>query len=202
MSIYLSVYSITNLHDSIQECQIFCTKNKASRLLFSWALPIPGFWNKFGVFGNTIDADGIGLGTVAPFHGVLPQAFLMILQILCQPLSVEDGELSNHLVPVAVALGPFLCHILACQIEHLFQRAVTGKYAFCFCHFPVLAVQSFYNIGGIYYAPYFIGELEEGAGVFPVVLPVADGIGIFSPLFLPDVRQRAQACLLVRGVVH
>lgn len=35
VSIYLSDYSITNLHGLIQECLIFCTKNKASRLLFS-----------------------------------------------------------------------------------------------------------------------------------------------------------------------
>ena len=126
----------------------------------------------------------------------------MVLQILCQPLSVEDGELANHLVPVAVALGPFLCHVQACQIEHLFQRAVAWEYAFCLCHFPVLPVQPFYNIRGIHYAPDFIGELEERADVFPVVLPVADGIGIFFSPFLPDVHQRVQACLLARGIVH
>ena len=38
VSIYLSDYSIANLHGPIQECHIFCAKNKASRLLFLWAL--------------------------------------------------------------------------------------------------------------------------------------------------------------------
>ncbi len=42
---------------------------------FSWVLPTPGLWNKIGLSGNTIDANGIRLGTEAPFHGFLPQAF-------------------------------------------------------------------------------------------------------------------------------
>ncbi len=97
MSIYLSDYSITN-----------------SSALFR------GLWNKIGFSGNTIDAGGIRLGTAASFHSALPQAFLF-LQILCQPLPVENSELANHLVPVAVPLCPLLRHILARQIEHLFQ---------------------------------------------------------------------------------
>ena len=101
--------------------RFFAPKIKHPDCFFSWALPTPGLWNKIGLSGNTIDADGIRLGTAAPFHGVLPQPFLMILQILCQPLSVEHGQLAEDLDPASVALGPFLCHILACQIKHLFQ---------------------------------------------------------------------------------
>ncbi len=95
VSIYLSVYSITNLHGSVQECQIFLHQKKHPDCFFSWVLPTPGRWNKFGFCGNSIDVDGIGLGAAALLHCALPQAFLFAdLQILCQPLSVEDGELS------------------------------------------------------------------------------------------------------------
>lgn len=41
-----------------------------------WALPTPGLWNKIGFCGNTMDADGIRLGTAALFYCALPQAFL------------------------------------------------------------------------------------------------------------------------------
>ena len=75
-------------------------------------------WTRWWTSGRNgeknIPMPGISLGTAALLHCALPQAFLfMVLQILCQPLSVEDGELANHLVPVAVALGPFLCHVQA-----------------------------------------------------------------------------------------
>ena len=110
--------------------------------------------------------------------------------------------MTDHLVPVTVTLGPFLCHVQACQVEHLFQRAVTGKHTFCLCHFPVLAVQPFNHVCRVHYAPDFIRELEEGTDVFPVVLPVADGIGIFPPPLLPDVRQRVQSRFPAWGIVH
>lgn len=101
--------------------RFFAPKIKHPDCFFSWALPTPGLWNKIGLSGNTIDADGIRLGTAASFHSALPQAFLTILQILCQPLPIKDCQLAYHLVPVAVPLRPLLRHILACQIEHLFQ---------------------------------------------------------------------------------
>lgn len=88
----------------------FVPKIKHPDCFFPWALPTPGLWNKVGGCGNTIDADGIRLGTAALLHCALPQAFLFtVLQILCQPLSVEDCELAYHLDPASVSLGPFLC---------------------------------------------------------------------------------------------
>ena len=56
---------------------IFAPKTKHPDCSFPWALPTPGLWNKIGFCGNTMDADGISLGTVALFYCALPQAFLM-----------------------------------------------------------------------------------------------------------------------------
>ena len=56
--------------------RFFAPKIKHPDCFFSWALPTPGLWNKIGLSGNTIDADGIRLGTAALFHSALPQAFL------------------------------------------------------------------------------------------------------------------------------
>ena len=44
---------------------IFAPKIKPPGYFSPWALPTPGLWNKRGVSGNTIDADGIRLGTAA-----------------------------------------------------------------------------------------------------------------------------------------
>ena len=54
----------------------FAPKIKPPGYFSPWALPTPGLWNKCGVSGNTIDADGISLGTAALFNRALPQAFL------------------------------------------------------------------------------------------------------------------------------
>ena len=110
--------------------------------------------------------------------------------------------MAEHLVPVAVTRRPFLCCILACQIEHLFQWAVTGEHAFCLCHFPVLAVQPFNHVCRVHYAPDFVRKLKERADILPVVLPVADGIRVFLSPFLSDIGQCIQACLLARGIIY
>lgn len=55
----------------------FAPKTKHPDCFFSWALPTPDLWNKIGFCGNTIDADGIRLGTATLLHCALPQAFLM-----------------------------------------------------------------------------------------------------------------------------
>ena len=91
-----------------------------------------------------------------------------------------DDQLVEHLIPVPVSLRPFLRYILACQVQYLFQRCITWKYTFCFRHFPVLAVQSFYDICGVHDPADVIRELEERAYIFPVIFPVADGIRVFS----------------------
>lgn len=119
LSIYLTDYSIANLHTFIQTFLIFCIKIKHSACFFSWALPSPGLWNKDGGFWQYYkcrrDKDG---DSGIPFRICCPR--LSFLQILCQSFSIEDCQLIQYLIPVPVSLGPLLCHIQAGQIEHLF----------------------------------------------------------------------------------
>jgi hypothetical protein len=44
-------------------------------------------------------------------------------------------------------------------------------------------------VRGIHDAPDVIGKLEEGTDILPVILPVADRIGILLPPFFPDLLQ-------------
>ena len=67
----------------------------------------------------------------------------------------SDGEY-QYLIPSAVSLCPFFYDIFTGQIEHLLQGLVAWKHTFCLCHFPVLAVQCFYDIGGLHNAAYII----------------------------------------------
>ena len=60
----------------------FASKIKHPDCSFSWALPTPGLWNKIGLSGNTIDADGIRLGTAA--SSIMP----------CPRLSFSTGIVS------------------------------------------------------------------------------------------------------------
>ena len=112
LSIYLTDYSITNLHAFIQIFLIFCTKIKHPVSFFSWALPTPGLWNKDGVswqyYRCRRDKDG---DSSIPFKARCPR--LSFLQILGQPLSIEDCKLVQYLVPVPVSLGPLLRYIQA-----------------------------------------------------------------------------------------
>ncbi len=107
-------------------------------LPFSWELPTPGLWNKTGIFGNNINADGVRRGWQVSL--MLPSRSFC-LQIFREPFPIQDSQLVQHLVPVPVSLCPFLRYILACQIQHLFQGCVAWKYTLCLGHFPVLAVQ-------------------------------------------------------------
>ena len=120
LSIYLTDYSITNLHTFIQIFLIFCIKIKHPVCFFSWALPTPGLWNKDGGFWQYYkcrrDKDG---DSSIPFRIRCPR--LSFLQILCQSFSIEDCQLIQYLIPVPVSLRPLLRHIQAGQIEHLFQ---------------------------------------------------------------------------------
>ena len=101
-----------------------------------------------------------------------PRSFL---QVLCEPSPIQDNQLVQDLVPVPVSLGPFLCYILARQVQHFLQGRVTGEYAFCLGHFTVLAVQPFYDVRGVHDPADVIRELEERTDIFPIVFPVADG---------------------------
>lgn len=49
---------------------------------------------------------------------------LPFLQITADPVFVQDDQLIQHLVPVAVSLCPFLRYILAYQVQH-FSRDVS-----------------------------------------------------------------------------
>ena len=73
---------------------------------------------------------------------------LFLLQVLCEPFPIKDDQLVQYLVPVPVTLCPLFDHVPAGKIEHFFQGTVTGEYAFCLGHFPVLAVEPFYDICG------------------------------------------------------
>ena len=50
LSIYLTDFSITNLHVFMQIFLFFCIKIKHPGSSFLWALPTPGLWNKDGRF--------------------------------------------------------------------------------------------------------------------------------------------------------
>ena len=120
LSIYLTDYSIANLHSFIQIFPIFCTKIKHPGCFFSWALPTPGLWNKDRGFWLSYrcrrDKDG---DSGIPFRVCCPR--LSFLQILGQLLSIENCQLIQYLIPVPISLGPLLRHIQTGQIEHLFQ---------------------------------------------------------------------------------
>ncbi len=112
-----------------------------------------------------------------------------LLQVLGKPLPVQDDQLVQHLVPVPVTLCPFSDYIPTGKIQHLFQCTVTWEYAFCLCHFPVLAVEAFYDICGVHDTPDIIRKLEERTHVFLIIFPAAYCIGIFPSPFFFDLFQ-------------
>ena len=50
---------------------------------------------------------------------------------------------------------------------------------FCLGDFPVLAVEPFYDVGGIHDPADIIWELEEGADIFTIVFPVTDSVRVY-----------------------
>ena len=96
-----------------------------------------------------MDADGISRGS-RQFVCSCPG--FPFLQILGQPFPIQDDQLVEYLIPATVPLGPFLHDIPAGHVKHFLQGLVAGEHALCFCHFPVLAVQRLYNVGGIHNA--------------------------------------------------
>ena len=72
--------------------------------------------------------------------------FSFLLQISSEPFSVKDYQLIQYLIPVPVSLRPLFDYVLAGKIQHLFQCRIAWEYAFRFRDFPILAVQSFYDI--------------------------------------------------------
>ena len=58
-----------------------------------------------------------------------------------------------------------------------------------FCDFPVLTVQSLYDVSCVHNTSDIIWKLEKGTYIFPIIFPVADSIGIFLSPFLLNVLQ-------------
>mgnify|MGYP006920849393 CR=1 FL=1 len=75
---------------------------------------------------------------------MLPPRFF--LQVFCEPFPIQDSQLVQNLVPVPVPLRPFLCHVLACKVQHFLQGCIAWEHAFCLSHLPILAVQPFYDV--------------------------------------------------------
>ena len=115
--------------------------------------------------------------------------FSFLLQISSEPFSVKDYQLIQYLIPVPVSLRPLFDYVLAGKIQHLFQCRIAWEYAFRFRDFPILAVQSFYDICRVHNASDIIRKLEKGTYIFPIIFPVADSIGIFLSPFLLNVLQ-------------
>ena len=99
-----------------------------------------------GISGNDTGVNGIALGWQA-FLPLSPRSFL---QIVCEAFPIQYYQLVKDLIPVPIPLCPFLCYVLTCQIQHLFQGCIIGKHTFCFGHFSELAVESLYDIGCIH----------------------------------------------------
>ena len=149
-----------------------------------WAPPTPGLWNKVGMAG-------IKCLLSFPF-----------LQVTGDPVPVQDDQLVQHLVPVAVPLCPFLYDVPTGQVQHFLKCRVTREHTFSFRHLPILAVQPLYNIGCIHYPAYVIRKLEKGAYIFPVVLPITDRIRVFpSPFFLHGFQFR-ESCGFIWAIIY
>ena len=70
-----------------------------------------------------------------------------------------------------------------------------------FCNFPVLAVQTFYDVCSIHDSANISGKLEERTHIFPVIFPVADRIGIFLPPFFLNRFQFRKSCRFIGRII-
>ena len=109
--------------------------------------------------------------------------FSFLLQISSEPFSVKDYQLIQYLIPVPISLCPFPDYVFAGKIQHLFQCRIAWEYAFRFRDFPILAVQSFYDICRVHNASDIIRKLEKGTYIFPIIFPVTNRVRIFLPHF-------------------
>ena len=76
--------------------------------------------------------------------------FSFLLQISSEPFSVKDYQLIQYLIPVPISLCPFPDYVFAGKIQHLFQCCIAWKYTLGFCDFPVLTVQSLYDVSCVH----------------------------------------------------
>ena len=82
-----------------------------------------------------------------------PFLLFFSLQIVGKPFSIQDNQLIQHLIPVPIPLRPFFDYIFTGKVQHLFQCCIAWKYTLGFRNFPVLTVQSLYDICGVHNAP-------------------------------------------------
>ena len=109
--------------------------------------------------------------------------FSFLLQISSKPFSVKDYQLIQYLIPVPVSLRPLFDYVLAGKIQHLFQCRIAWEYAFRFRDFPILAVQSFYDICRVHNASDIIRKLEKGTYIFQLFSQLLIAYGYFFPHF-------------------
>ena len=57
-------------------------------------------------------------------------AIPVFLQIFRETFPIQDNQLVQDLVPVPVSLGPFLCYILARQVQHFSKDVSLGNTLF------------------------------------------------------------------------
>ena len=109
--------------------------------------------------------------------------FSFLLQISSKPFSVKDYQLIQYLIPVPVSLRPLFDYVLAGKIQHLFQCRIAWEYAFRFRDFPILAVQSFYNICRIHNASDIIRKLKKELTSSQLFSQLLIAYGYFFPHF-------------------
>lgn len=82
--------------------------------------------------------------------GATPFLLFFSLQTVGKPFSIQDNQLIQHLIPVPISLCPFPDYVFAGKIQHLFQCCIAWKYTLGFCDFPVLTVQSLYDVSCVH----------------------------------------------------
>ena len=88
-----------------------------------------------------------------------------------------------------MSISPYLTGSFVDFMINLFQCRIAWEYAFRFRDFPILAVQSFYDICRVHNASDIIRKLEKGTYIFPIIFPVTDRVRIFLPPFFFHVFQ-------------
>ena len=151
------------------------------------SLYLPDSGRKNGLRLCTCDVHSLSF--LFKFERASHSCFSFLLQISSKPFSVKDYKLIQYLIPVPVSLRPLFDYVLAGKIQHLFQCRIAWEYAFRFRDFPILAVQSFYDICRVHNASDIIRKLKKGTYIFPIIFPVTDRVRIFLPPFFFHVFQ-------------
>ena len=89
----------------------------------------------------------------------------------------------QYLIPVSVSLSPLFDYVFAGKIQHLFQCRIAWEYAFRFHDFPILAVQSFYDICRVHNAADIIRKLKKKLTSSQLFSQLLIAYGYFFPHF-------------------